>query len=275
MKLHFIRNATMKIEYAGRTILTDPMLAGKYAYETFIGRSPNPLEDLPVPIDEILSGVELCLVSHLHIDHFDPKAQEVLPKDLEIYCQPEDDQMIASVGFTNVKVLENSINWNGIEITRTTGQHGVGVWIESMGKVSGFVLKAEGEPTVYWAGDTVWYDEVKNIISDHNPDIIITHSSGAKLGNSEPIVMDGAQTIELCKYAPDSKVIAIHMESLDHYKISRADLRSLAEREGISQDRFMIPADGEFISILSFRLLFYKLHSSVFRPSFLVSVLKI
>ncbi|MGI9534454.1 MAG: MBL fold metallo-hydrolase [Thermodesulfobacteriota bacterium] len=245
MKLQLIRNATMKIEYAGKTILTDPMLAGKYAYETFIGRSPNPLEDLPVSIEEVLSNVELCIVSHLHIDHFDPKAHEVLPKDLQIFCQPGDEPMIESVGFTNVKVLEDSTNWEGIEIIRTPAQHGVGVWIESMGKVSGFVFKAENEPTVYWAGDTVWYDEVEKIISEHKPDIIITHSSGAKLGNSEPIVMDGAQTVELCKFSPDSKVIAIHMESLDHFKISRADLRNLAEREGISTESLLIPADGE------------------------------
>ena len=245
MKLQLIRSATMKIEYAGKTVLTDPMLAGKYAYETFIGRSPNPLEDLPVTVEEVLSGVELCIVSHLHIDHFDPKAQEVMPKDLLIFCQPGDEPMIESVGFTNVKVLESTANWEGIEIRRTPGQHGVGVWVQSMGKVSGFIFKASNEPTVYWAGDTVWYEEVRNIISDHKPDIIITHSSGARLGNSEPIIMDGFQTVDVCKFAPEAKVIAIHMESLDHFKISRADLRSLADREGINPENLLIPADGE------------------------------
>lgn len=247
MKLQLIRNATMKLEYAGKTILTDPMLAGKYAYETFIGRSPNPLEDLPVSIEEILSGVELCIVSHLHIDHFDPKAQEVLPRDMLIFCQPGDEPMIESVEFKNVKVLEESVDWEGIEIIRTPGQHGVGVWVQSMGKVSGFVFKADNEPTVYWAGDTVWYDEVRNIISEHKPDIIITHSSGARLGNSEPIIMDGFQTVEVCKFAPESKVVAVHMESLDHFKISRADLRNLADREGISAENLLIPSDGEVL----------------------------
>ena len=245
MKLQLIRNATMKIEYAGKTILTDPMLAGRYAYETFIGRSPNPLEELPVSIEEILSDVELCVVSHLHIDHFDPKAQELLPKDLLIFCQPGDEPMIESVGFTNIQPIENSTMWKGIEIVRTPGQHGVGVWVQSMGKVSGFVFKTDNAPTVYWAGDTVWYDGIKDVISGHDPDIIITHSSGARLGNSEPIVMDGFQTVSVCKYAPEAKVVAIHMESLDHYKITRADLRKLAEREGISTERLLIPEDGE------------------------------
>jgi len=245
MKLQLIRNATMKIEYAGKTILTDPMLADKYAYDPFIGRSPNPLEDLPVSIVEILADVELCIVSHLHIDHFDPKAHEVLPKDLLIFCQPGDKPMIESVEFANVSVLEDSTNWEGIEIIRTPGHHGVGVWIETMGKVSGFIFKADNEPTVYWAGDTVWYDEVQNIISEHKPDIIITHSSGARLGNSEPLIMDDFQTIDVCKFAPNSKVIAIHMESLDHLNVSRDVLRNLANKEGISTERLLIPNDGE------------------------------
>jgi len=245
MKLRLIRNATMKVEYGRRIILTDPMLAGKYAYETFIGRSPNPLEDIPVSIEEVLSGVELCIVSHLHIDHFDPKAQEVMPKDLTIFCQPGDEQMIESTGFTSVHPVESSSIWEGIEITRVPGQHGVGVWVQSMGKVSGFVFKAENEPTVYWTGDTIWYDGVENVISEHKPDVIITHSSGARIGNSEPIVMDGFQTISTCKFAPEAKVVAVHMESLDHYKITRADLRKLADRENISPDRLLIPQDGE------------------------------
>lgn len=245
MKLQLIRNATMKMQYGGKMILTDPMLAGKYAYETFIGRSPNPLEDMPVSIEEVLSGVELCIVSHLHIDHFDPKAQEVMPKDLNIFCQPGDEKMIESTGFTSVQPIENSSVWEGIEVIRTAGQHGVGMWAQSMGNVSGFVFKADGEPTVYWTGDTILYDGVKSVISEHSPDVIITHSSGARLGNSEPIVMDGFQTVSTCKLAPEAKVVAVHMESLDHFKITREDLRKLADRENIGPGRLLIPRDGE------------------------------
>lgn len=245
MKLQLIRNATMKMQYGGKMILTDPMLAGKYAYETFIGRSPNPLEDMPVSAEEVLSGVELCIVSHLHIDHFDPKAQEVMPKDLTVFCQPGDEKMIESTGFTSVHPIEDSSVWEGIEVIRVAGQHGVGMWAQSMGNVSGFVFKADSEPTVYWAGDTILYDGVKSVISEHRPDVIITHSSGARLGNSEPIVMDGFQTVSTCKLAPEAKVVAVHMESLDHFKITREDLRKLADRDNVGPDRLLIPRDGE------------------------------
>ncbi len=39
-------------------------------------------------------------------------------------------------------------------MSRTSGRHGSGQIGEQMGAVSGFVLAAAGEPTLYIAGDT-------------------------------------------------------------------------------------------------------------------------
>ena len=90
-------------------------------------------------------------------------------------------------------------------------------------------------------------DEVRQVVTDTQPDIILTHSSGAKLPKSDPIVMDAEQTIALCRAAPKAIVVATHMEALDHGTVSRADLRALAEREGIGADRLFIPVDGKVL----------------------------
>ena len=78
MKIQLIRNATMKLTFAGRTILTDPMLSTKGAYEPFAGIARNPTIDLPLPIEEILDGVESVVISHDHPDHFDREAPLML-----------------------------------------------------------------------------------------------------------------------------------------------------------------------------------------------------
>jgi hypothetical protein len=44
-------------------------------------------------------------------------------------------------------------------------------------------------------------------------------------------------------------VIAVHLESLDHGTVTRADLRTAAAAQGISNDRLRIPADGETVEI--------------------------
>ena len=235
----------MRISYAGKLILTDPFLAEKHSLGSFINRSLNPMVDLPYDPNEVISGVEMCIISHLHIDHFDPLAHQLLPKDIPIFCQPGDDTMIKSVGFTDVTRIESSVTWEGIEIARTPGQHGTGLWIEQMGEVSGFLLRAENEPTVYWAGDTVLYDPVREVIEENKPDIIITHSGGARFGNADPIIMDEDQTISVCKSAPFAKVVAVHLETLDHVRVTRPGLKATAEYNGIDSDQLLIPDDGQ------------------------------
>ena len=248
MHLHFIRNATMRLTYGGRLLLLDPFLAAKATMEAFGGIAPNPLVDLPCTPEEVIEGAEMVLLSHLHSDHFDTLAQEMLPKDVPVFCQPGDEDRIADMGFTDVTPIRNAELWDGnTTITRTPGQHGTGEWAERMGNVSGFVFEAEGEPTVYWAGDTTWYGAVADVITQHQPDVTIVHASGAKFGDSDPIVMDAAQTIQTCKATPGT-VVAIHLESLDHGTVSRADLRAAAEEAGIPTEKLLIPADGDRIT---------------------------
>jgi L-ascorbate metabolism protein UlaG (beta-lactamase superfamily) len=206
------------------------------------------LVDLPCTPEEVVQGIEMALVSHLHVDHFDPLAEELLPKELPLFCQPGDDARLAKKGFQSITMVEPAVQWQGITLTRTPGQHGAGEWAKRMGNVSGFIWQAEGEPTVYWTGDTIWYAPVEQVIKDARPDIIITHSSGARFGDSNPIVMDAQQTIAVCKAAPQTTIIAIHMDTLDHGTVTRADLRKVAASEGVAPEQLLIPADGEILT---------------------------
>jgi L-ascorbate metabolism protein UlaG (beta-lactamase superfamily) len=117
--------------------------------------------------------------------------------------------------------------------------------LADMGPVSGFVFQAENEPTIYWAGDTIWYEGVADTIIRTQPQIIITHSCGALWGEGVLIVMDAAQTVAVCQAAPGSKVIATHLDSVDHATVSREALRAYAEANGIGTAQLLIPADGE------------------------------
>jgi hypothetical protein len=181
----------------------------------------------------------------LHSDHFDPAAQELLPKDTPIFCQPGDEAWIAAKGFQRVTPITDQLAWQGMTITRTPGQHGSGSVLAEMGAVSGFIFQAEHEPTIYWAGDTIWYEGVADTIARTRPQFIVTHSCGAVWGEQVLIVMDAAQTVAVCQAAPWSKVIATHLDSLDHATISRETLRQYASARGIQPEQLLIPADGE------------------------------
>ena len=247
MKIQLIRNATMRILYGGRQILTDPMLSEKHEIESFAGVSPNPVIDMPVPVSQVLEGIEAVFLSHLHQDHFDLAAQGFINKGMKIFCQPVDVKRLKDMGFLEVNAVEKETQWGGIAITRTGGQHGTGKWEKEMGNVSGFVFKAAGEPVIYWAGDTILNEIVEQVIETFDPDIIITHSCGAKFPDSDPIIMDAQQTIDLSQKAPKATIVAVHMESLDHASVNRSGLRSAAVKAGISEERLQIPNDGEIL----------------------------
>ncbi len=249
VKIQLIRNATMKITYGGQTILTDPMLSPKDAIRSFAGIAKNPTVELPIAAKDIPGDVNCVIVTHTHPDHFDTAAASLIRKDMPLFCQPGDDSNLKMAGFTNVSPVEKQCVWNGITIIRTGGKHGSGKILERMGNVSGIVLQAEGEPTVYWVGDSILCDEVKKTVEKFNPDIIITHSGGAKIPGFDPIIMDAQQTVDIANLAPKSKIVAIHMESLDHCGVTRKIMRDAADKAGITQERLIIPKDGETISL--------------------------
>jgi len=246
-KVQLIRSATLKIEYVGITFLVDPILCEKGSFESYGGIQKNPIKELPISVDEVLANVDVVLVTHLHKDHFDDKARELLDKSIPIICQPGDKERIQESGFTEVNELESSTNLKNIQITRTTGNHGRGAIEKLMGNVSGFVLQSKNEPTVYIVGDCIFNDHVKSAIDTYKPNVIITNSGGAFISGYEEnlILLDEAETIELASYAKESQIVAVHLEALDHCTVSRASLKRAVLRSRIDSKRFFIPMDGE------------------------------
>jgi L-ascorbate metabolism protein UlaG (beta-lactamase superfamily) len=142
MQIQLIRSATLRFDYVEKSFIIDPYLAAKHTRPSFTSISPNPLVDLPSSPLEAITGIEMVRISHLHSDHFDPVAQDLLPKDITIFCQPEDKAEIESTGFRNVIPVTDAVNWQGITITRTPCQHGTGEVLKEMGNASGFVFSS-------------------------------------------------------------------------------------------------------------------------------------
>jgi len=248
MKLRLLRNATLKLDIQGRIILVDPFFAPKGTRPALAGRAPNPLVDLPVSTEEILSGVELVIISHLHADHFDPVAQSLVPKHLPLICQPGDEEKIRSYGFSRVTPLVEPIDWQGIHVARREGSHGLGPVVQKMGSVMGFTISAKNEPEIYWAGDTVLYPAVERTITETEPDVVVIHPCGARW-DGDLITMDAQEAVAVCRLAPNAIVVATHMDALDHATFTREDLRRHAEEQGVSLQQLLIPADGEELEL--------------------------
>jgi L-ascorbate metabolism protein UlaG (beta-lactamase superfamily) len=193
----------------------------------------------------------LLLVTHTHPDHFDPIASSSLNKSIKLLHQPADESFFEKEGFTNAETVTDRSVWNTIRIYRTGGHHGSGEVLKHMGTVSGFVLQAENHPTIYIVGDSIWTQEVEVAVKTYKPDYVVVNSGGAQMPGFEgtPILMDEQQTITLIKACGEAKVIAVHMEALDHCHTTRDSLRQQAEESHISKDKLFIPQDGETIPL--------------------------
>jgi L-ascorbate metabolism protein UlaG (beta-lactamase superfamily) len=244
MKLTLIRSATLRLTYGGHELLVDPQLDPAGAREA-VPNTPNPrrspLGELPMPAGQVLDGVDALIVTHLHQDHFDGTARELLPRGLPLFCQPPDTERLHADGFTDVRPVHGDATLGDILIARTEGHHGVGEIGAAMAPVSGFVLSAPAEPTLYIAGDTILCDEVRAAVAEYKPDYVVVNASAAQFNTGGPIVMDNDDVAALSAEAPDATIVAVHFETVSHSTQTRADLRALG------LPNVQVPDDGETV----------------------------
>jgi L-ascorbate metabolism protein UlaG (beta-lactamase superfamily) len=249
VRLRLIRHATLQLDYAGRRLLVDPMLdpaGARGAVPDTPNDRRNPLVDLPEPAEAIVTGVEALLVTHLHADHLDETAVALLAGDRPVLAQPPDAETLRGRGFTDVRPVEEALDFDGLHVTRTAGRHGTGRIAEMLAPVSGFVLRADGEPTLYVAGDTIWCDEVRAVLDAHAPDVVVVNASGARFNEGDPIVMTADDVVAVAEHAPAAHVVAVHLEAINHCLETRADVLARLRKAGL-EERVSVPADGAYV----------------------------
>lgn len=256
VQIQQIRNATLKLEYAGRTFLVDPMLGARGAYPGFKGtynqHLRNPLVELPIPAAEVMRGVDAVVVTHTHLDHWDGGEHAFVPKDLPIFVQHQADaEQVRGQGYRDVRVIEGSAEFEGVRLTRTGGQHGTDAMFAVepvaglLGQAMGVVFQADGAATVYVVGDTTWHGEVEQALAAFKPDVVVLNTGDARvLGFTGSIIMGRDDVLRAARAAPGAAIVATHMDAINHMTLSREVLRDHVRQNGL-EDRVRVPADGE------------------------------
>ncbi len=250
MRITLVRHATVRIEIGGHVLLVDPMLDAAGARGPVRGTPnelPNPLVPLPMSAEEAVAGVDAVLLSHTHVDHLDAAGVTAVPSHVTWFCQPQDHAEVVELGFASAQIVPDGagLDWEGLHIARTGGRHGrEEAAVQGLGPVSGFVVSADGEPTVYVAGDTVWCAEVERALQDHAPDWVVVNAGGARFVQGGTITMEAGDVIAVAEAAPAARVVAVHIEAINHCLETRADLRAAVAAAGVA-DRVAVPADGE------------------------------
>jgi hypothetical protein len=162
-----------------------------------------------------------------------------------------DERKASLQGFADVRNLADVPGFENVTLTRTSGQHGSDATMAAagavLGEVCGVVFSAEGEKTLYLAGDTVWNSSVVEVLASARPEIVIITAGDAQIPGLDPIIMGKEDVKRVHDAAPFATVIASHLESVNHAVLTRAELNAFVTEHDLG-DRVLVPADGETYS---------------------------
>jgi L-ascorbate metabolism protein UlaG (beta-lactamase superfamily) len=262
MKIHHLRNATFIIESGNNFILIDPMLGAKGSLPPFsrirFKSLKNPLVDLPGNAASILDKVTDCLITHSqkygikalqHTDHLDNAGEDFLrDRNTPIIILASDAKTLKKYGLNVQFQMEY---WRpesllGGEVIAVPAQHGHS-WVHNlMANGAGYVLQLPDEPSIYISGDTVYTPDVERALKELKPDIAVMASGTATLDISKPILMTMDELIQFVRSAP-GKVVANHLEALNHCPTTRKQLKQELESNGLLS-KVYIPNDGDVLT---------------------------
>ncbi len=245
-RITYIGNATLLIEYAGMTILTDPAFLGKGAridlgYGVHSQRLTNPamrVADLPE-----LDGIVL---SHMHPDHFDRVAERDLDRSVLIVTVPEAVDDLNQRGFIKTLALETWEFWTcschgaSITVTALPARHGPAaidlIMPDVMGTMYEFRPRNSAQPfRLYVSGDTLAVGELDEI-PERYPDIDlgILHLGGGKI-YAVTVTMDDRQGMEVLEKIAPKHAIPIHFDDYDIFKSPLSDFQEAVKEAGMER----------------------------------------
>jgi len=142
----------------GTTVLFDPWYTGNPSFPA--GREPK--------------AVDLILLSHGHSDHSADAAAVAKRTGATVVGIYEITSWLGAKGVTNLEPMNKggTIHSHGLRITMTDARHSSsfddGTYL---GEPAGFVVGLENGQTIYYAGDTSLFGDMKLIAELYRPDI--------------------------------------------------------------------------------------------------------
>ncbi|MBS2023458.1 MAG: MBL fold metallo-hydrolase [Deltaproteobacteria bacterium] len=262
MKLTYFGTAMVALDYGGQRFLTDPALdpAGtRYDFGPWYTPAAWFASEKTYTTPKLEGRFDAVLLSHdQHADNLDLAARAWICQqpDLRVYTTSPGARRTsrpppASRGSRpgeglglggRVNSLEFQARTLGnVTITGTPARHGP-VLLPGVHEVTGFLLEAPGEPTVWISGDTVLHDRLRKFLADlrgqkKRIDAAILHCGAVNFPKlpvlgEKLFTFDAAQALETCELADPGLVVPIHRDGWAHFRQPAAELQAAFEASG-------------------------------------------
>ena len=246
-----IGGPTALVEFAGWRLLTDPTFdpaGGKYKFGWGTGstKTTGPAID---PAD--LGPIDAVLLTHdHHEDNLDAAGRALLPQADTVVTTVAGAKRLGGEtrGLRAWESTELSKPGSPtIKVTATPCRHGPPLSHPIVGDVIGFALDW-GEGVLWFSGDTVLYDGVKEVAQRLDVEIAVLHVGGVQFPVTGPAryTMTGHDAVELTKLLKPRIAIPIHYEGWKHFRDGKAGVeRAVAAAPSDTQQRFRWLVIGE------------------------------
>lgn len=247
IKFTHIRHATSILEINKQRILIDPMLSERESMPAVIlsaNKLKNPLTDLPFSAESFIRDIDWLLLTHLHFDHFDRKAIDLISKKTPVLCSSLDKGKLNRLGFSTIHVIDNEHETDGIKFSRFPAVHGKGLLKFLMGKGSSYLIEFQGFK-IFLTGDCLLTATLKDNLKIIRPDIVIVNAGAARFRIGKPITMSIFDVQEISKILKSSKIFMVHLDALNHC----SETQDYCKNQLQGYSNILIPTNGEEIQI--------------------------
>lgn len=185
----YVGHGTVLLEMDGVRILTDPVLRHRV----------GPLRRLaPDPGPAVRENLDAVLISHFHLDHFDPPSLRLLDRRTPLLVPPGGVAAVRRLGFRFVEEMRpgRALRLGAVRLAATKAAH-YGERTPGHPVVDSLGFIVEGGHQVYFAGDTALFPEMIHIGERLDLALLPVWGWGPRLGEEHLTPLDAARSLTL------------------------------------------------------------------------------
>jgi L-ascorbate metabolism protein UlaG (beta-lactamase superfamily) len=201
----------------GKRVLIDPWLADNPACPPAFKKPPK---------------ADVILASHGHSDHIGDLIACARESGAPIVASPELCEWASRKGVQQIAPMNKGGSQivGGVKVTMTDARHSSGVFENGqmvyMGEPAGFVIHLEDQRTIYYAGDTCLFGDMRLIGVWYSPQIAV-------LPIGDRFTMDPIEAARACEMLGVRQVVPMHWGTFPMLTGTPSELKRLVEPKGI------------------------------------------
>lgn len=254
-QLWWLGQSGFLLQWQGKRVLIDPYLSDSLTVKYASTDKPHTRMSEKVIKPDLLTNISIVTSSHNHTDHLDaetllpvlknnPGIQFIIPEaNRKFVAERAKCDINFPVGLnTGTQVTIDGFTFHGIPAKHNEIERDNKGYCKFMGYIIRF-----GDNTIYHSGDTLWFDEMIDLLKPFNIDVALLPINGNKPERKVAGNLNCKEAAELAKSINAKMVIPCHY---DMFTFNTADVNDfIREAEKINQPYAILRGGERYVVI--------------------------